>query len=108
MAAPCARICVQPRRHINRQHRPAGLIDALDELDPLRAQRPIDADAEQAVYNERGTRRERRVELLPVGGRLRQVQDFHVAVGKILAGATGVFAVIAFPREDENALTGPG
>ena len=103
-----AGVGVQPGRHIHGQHRQARRIDALDEADPLRAERPIQADAEQPIHDQRRARRQQRVQLRQVRGGVRHVQHLDPAVGQVFAGAAGVLPVMAFAGEDQDQVPGLG
>ena len=99
-----ARVRVQPRRHIHGQHGQARRIDALDQADPLRAERPVQADAEQAVNHQRGPHASSASSRARSVGGLRHFQHLDPAVGQVFPGAAGVLPVVALAGEDQDQI----
>ncbi|MDB6067141.1 MAG: hypothetical protein JWR26_3349 [Pedosphaera sp.] len=100
-----AGIGIQPRGDIHGEDLGLEIVDVLDQFGPFFVERPVEADAEQAIHDQGGTFSEH---LENFGELMVEIGDVAQLDGEILEvvnGVAGVIAVVAFAGEDEDQFS---
>ena len=100
------RVRVQTRGDIHGQDRGPSLVDPLHEPYPLGVERTVQPDAEEAVDNQRGPKREQRFQPQEGGFRVGDLQRIDPAARQVFARAPGILAVMALAGQEQDQIVG--
>ena len=101
-----AGVRIESGGNVHGQHGNFRGIDGGDDFLPRLGERTVEADAENAVNDQRRFFRQRHFQLEQVGVRQQQFEDFDLAVVEKFLGRAGVVAVVAFAGENEDEIVG--